>query len=476
MFIYIKITSNKPEALPYPFIAIGNLDQSASDIFNDSYNYFEVSDNSGTLKISMNMELSLYRIVNATFNGTNATYVESSSGTYNKILTITLPGTYLADSENTIELGIDRIASEVSYVTEHGTTPSPTLVDDVPGNLTNLNLPTLTDTGYVFVGWFYDLNYENQAQVGDRVDSNIILYAKWDKYKLVYNTNGGSYIPDYYGTNVPTLPTPTKERHGFLGWYKDSLFTTSVSVGDAINLLPTFNASTLTATIYAKFYTFTITYDSNGGSAIPSEIGVRLPITLPIPVKMGYVFVGWFYSFAPETQALPNDIIISNVTLVAKWTHIETFDINLYQNSSEKERVNKTSFLTTIGTISGSLRSASSMLNPRIIIERTMIDFNYVYIPLFNRYYYVAEVISVATDMWELALSVDVLMSYKTEILTNSGYIERQQTDYNVELVDSEVISDNGSNFEYENLGRSSVFGSDKLDKDTPSFVLEVMK
>lgn len=478
MWIKLGVSINKPQAVATPFMVV-DLDGS-SETYDSTLWTYRVGDSTPSISIYCNVDTTYYRLVNVKVNGASVVYTETSDATYNTKLAIPL-GSISADSENVVELDFDRIASKVSYVTALGTTPTPTIVDEVPGNLTNLNLPTLSVSGNVFQGWYYDSNFETQAEVGDRIEEDIILYAKWGIYKLIFNTDGGTEIPDYYGTNIPTLSgsyIPSKEKYGFLGWYKDSAFTTQASSGDAINTLPTFNASTLTATIYARFYTFTITYNSDGGSAIPSDYGVRLPSILPIPTKVNYEFVGWFYTYTPEVQAQPNDPIINNVTLKAKWTAISTepMDIILYRNSAEKERVNKASFLTLVSTISGRLRKASSLLNPIIDIGYGAIDFNYVYIPLFNRYYYVTELTTLVTGMWEIRLKVDVLYSFKTEIYNLSAYVDRQQTDYNPELVDNEVIAKNSTSYEYTNLGRDSRFGSDNVNINSYSFVLGGMR
>lgn len=68
--------------------------------------------------------------------------------------------------------------------------------------------------------------------------------------------------------------------------------------------------------------------------------------------------------------------------------------------------------------MSGSLRNESNVLNPTILIEHANpTGYNYCHIPDFGRYYYITEFKSVRTGIWQLNLSVDVLMSYSTQIL-----------------------------------------------------------
>lgn len=91
-------------------------------------------------------------------------------------------------------------------------------------------------------------------------------------------------------------------------------------------------------------------------------------------------------------------------------------DIVLYVNNSERQAINKT--LTNGLTLTGSLRNESSVINPTILIETTNpSSYNYAYIPEFGRYYFITDMVSVRTNLWRMSLSVDVLMSFKTQIL-----------------------------------------------------------
>lgn len=91
-------------------------------------------------------------------------------------------------------------------------------------------------------------------------------------------------------------------------------------------------------------------------------------------------------------------------------------DIVLYINTSERQAIHK-----TIGspiTLTGSLRGESSIINPSFVIEiGNPSGYNYCYIPSFGRYYFITNITSVRTDLWRIDCSVDVLMSFATDIL-----------------------------------------------------------
>ena len=103
-------------------------------------------------------------------------------------------------------------------------------------------------------------------------------------------------------------------------------------------------------------------------------------------------------------------------------------DITLYVCSSERQAINK--IISSGAILTGSLRGESSVINPSFLIEHSNPSgFNYCYISDFGRYYFITNITSVRTGIWRIDCSVDVLMSFKTQILNldvivsnNSGF------------------------------------------------------
>ena len=90
-------------------------------------------------------------------------------------------------------------------------------------------------------------------------------------------------------------------------------------------------------------------------------------------------------------------------------------NLSLYINNSEKNKLEKS--LSDEFSMSGNLRNESSVVNPRIIVQAdNPSKYNYAYIPEFNRYYFITDMTSVRTNIWELSMHVDVLMSFKESI------------------------------------------------------------
>ena len=85
---------------------------------------------------------------------------------------------------------------------------------------------------------------------------------KKNKYKITYNTNGGSQIAEEKQTSLPDpLPAATKDGYEFAGWYTDADFTTIARPGQAL---------TADTTLYAKWvehrHTFNDEWSSNDTS------------------------------------------------------------------------------------------------------------------------------------------------------------------------------------------------------------------
>jgi hypothetical protein len=91
-------------------------------------------------------------------------------------------------------------------------------------------------------------------------------------------------------------------------------------------------------------------------------------------------------------------------------------EIVLYVTGSESNALDKV--LQNSYELQGSLRSESSIINPTFLVQANNItQYNYCFIPDFNRYYFITDIVSIRTNLWRVSCRVDVLMSFKTQIL-----------------------------------------------------------
>lgn len=132
---------------------------------------------------------------------------------------------------------------------------------------------------------------------------------------------------------------------------------------------------------------------------------------------------------------------------------VTTFNVNLYQNTAEANRVDKSDYITEVATISGVLRDESSITDVTITFESDSIPaFNYVYIPVFNRYYFVNDITSIKYNLWQMSLSVDPLMTYKDAILSCNGFIDRNENEYNPNVIDKKRVVAQGHTVEVDSV------------------------
>lgn len=147
--------------------------------------------------------------------------------------------------------------------------------------------------------------------------------------------------------------------------------------------------------------------------------------------------------------------------------------IYLYKINAPSNYINKFSVnYTTITVLEGSLKNQTSIISPSILINTSVIPFmtimddneddvsftydsveydvsyltlkhlltaNYIFIPEFNRYYYINDIISVNQGLIQINASVDVLMTYKDKILACDGYIGRNEYLYDSSLTDDKI-------------------------------------
>ena len=141
--------------------------------------------------------------------------------------------------------------------------------------------------------------------------------------KIAFDTNGGSAVNeiqmDSYNATATKPADPTREGYTFDGWYCEATFENAMDWTAGI---------TRSMTLYAKWTpvqapaaTHTVTFDSNGGSAVPAQtVQDGMTATAPAnPTRDGYTFSVWFlgsraYSFdTPVTQ---------DITLTAVWSQV----------------------------------------------------------------------------------------------------------------------------------------------------------
>lgn len=147
----------------------------------------------------------------------------------------------------------------------------------------------------------------------------------WTSYTVSYNANGGSGAPSAqtkWKDQALTLSStvPSRTGHTFKGWATSASGSVAYSAGGSY----TANAN---VTLYAVWqaYTYTVSYNANGGSGAPSSqtktYGATLKLSTTIPTRTNYSFLGWATSASGSVAyaAGANYTANANITLYAVW-------------------------------------------------------------------------------------------------------------------------------------------------------------
>lgn len=83
----------------------------------------------------------------------------------------------------------------------------------------------------------------------------------------------------------------------------------------------------------------------------------------------------------------------------------------------------------------------TNIVTPSIIVNSEYIDFNYVYLNDLHRYYYVSDIV-ISTGYIILKLTLDVLYTYKEEILNNPFFVTRVSNYHTTDIPDNIITTD----------------------------------
>ena len=141
-------------------------------------------------------------------------------------------------------------------------------------------------------------------------------------------------------------------------------------------------------------------------------------------------------------------------------------EIKLYKNLSENNVIGKT--LTQIKSVEANLKNDVSVINPIFILYYTdnILQSNYCFIPKFNRYYFIDEIVPITGDRCIVKCRVDVLESFKEDIKSLTVILDKSQSIYK-----SNKYLDDGS-FVVENKDFNTIHNFPNGFNDEGTFIL----
>ena len=124
----------------------------------------------------------------------------------------------------------------------------------------------------------------------------------------------------------------------------------------------------------------------------------------------------------------------------------------LYNNVSDSREINKN--LTELTTINITLYLDTNVVTPVFKLKNFLNNANYMYVPDLHRYYYINNY-TLSNQCVYLHCSVDVLTTYKTEILNSECLISRSENDYNDNIVDTLAPITENTVYTVKNFGEN---------------------
>lgn len=198
-----------------------------------------------------------------------------------------------------------------------------------------INKPTdPTKDGYEFLGWFDSL--ENEFDFDTIVNSNLNLFAKWQKIINKYTVNyydGANIIKTTELDENSTIENYNYEKDGyeFLGWYTDSALTKEfdfdTTLTKNISLYAKLKIKTYRVTYYVdnnEYYTETVNYNNYADGPTSN------------PLKDGYVFTGWYKDIDLANKFnLSTNKIKETINLYAGFEEFNNIEITSYSGYNE---------------------------------------------------------------------------------------------------------------------------------------------
>ena len=321
-----------------------------------------------------------------TFGGWYCDDVEYSGGTWENLSDVTLTAKWGLNSYNvtfddTVAVK-DKIVVTFNYNYSGSTSTTVTL-----SNAQTLSRPIpTTRSGYAFTGWYKNSNCTTRYDFTGTITTDMTLYAGWTKISADYVSSETQIDPTNYTSSancyaVSTSPTSSTARKNIylvaeetgehcIYWknskesysYAFSLRIVNVTTGETIKPSTStystsykstyFNCSkgdvimisvyqvTNASTAYFYFTGFSTStaqascapqsgYAYDSSKYYTTTVLFANNITLPVPTRTGYTFLGWYYGDKKVESG--KWTIDANVTLVPKWqanTYTVTLDAN----------------------------------------------------------------------------------------------------------------------------------------------------
>ena len=234
--------------------------------------------------------------------------------------------------------GTQNVASGTNISVNNGSNLTLTFVPNSGHKISQVIINGMNNTAAVSAGQHTFTNITSNQSI------NVNFVADVPTFTIQFLSGTSVNIPNQsaaQGSSI-TLPTPTRDGFTFTGWHTSnatggvrvggggesySPLAAHAGAGNVIQLSARWQENEIPIVLH------TATFNSNGGSNVPTITGIPANTTINTPVaptRSGHTFTGWYREAALTTPwNFASDVVSSDITLFAKWESISitiTFD------------------------------------------------------------------------------------------------------------------------------------------------------
>lgn len=104
--------------------------------------------------------------------------------------------------------------------------------------------------------------------------------------------------------------------------------------------------------------------------------------------------------------------------------------VRYWRNFTKRQNSTKIPTNETYTEIDCYWKEDTSLENPVYLIDGTVVTWGYAYVPDFSRYYFITDIVSVSSNLYEVHMTLDTLGSFRQSILSYTAFVERAASAY----------------------------------------------